>query len=157
MAYLLWQTSSLSQHLLVTQHQPSSVQALLLFGDLDQAAGGSCQAGAPKCQCSWNYPGETACSYHIEGTGLISLAHDAGKEIYPSIGGWTLRYVLYQVFQSSVVHLTLSSCFSSLFSGAFPAMSANPTSRKKFAENCRWDIHGVGWIRTRYWCVHECN
>jgi hypothetical protein len=45
------------------------------------------------------------------------------------------------VFQSSVVHssgcLTLSSCFSSLFSGAFPAMSANPTSRKKFAENCR--------------------
>ncbi|KAL7442529.1 hypothetical protein ACHAXH_009809 [Discostella pseudostelligera] len=86
--------------------------ALLLFGDLDQAAGGSCQAGAPKCQCSWNYPGETACSYHIEGTGLISLAHDAGKEIYPSIGGWTL-------------------------SGAFPAMSANPTSRKKFAENCR--------------------
>lgn len=73
--------------------QTTNFQPLLLFGDIDQVAGGSCQAGAPNCQCSWTYPGETTCSYHIEGTGLISLVHDAGKEIYPSIGGWTLRYV----------------------------------------------------------------
>lgn len=51
------------------------------------------------------------CAYHIDGMGLISRVHGAGKEIWPSIGGWTL-------------------------SDAFPAMSANPASRAKFVENC---------------------
>lgn len=80
----------------------------LLFGDVT----GECQPGAPRCRCSWTEPHHKSCSYHLENTGLISLVHSAGREIYPSIGGWTL-------------------------SDPFSTMAADPTSRTNFARNCR--------------------
>ena len=62
--------------------------------------------------CSWDGPGEApACAGHHYETGLISQAHNAGVEVYPSIGGWTL-------------------------SDPFPALAANSAARQKFAENC---------------------
>jgi len=82
----------------------------VLFGDVNLNAG-TCGEGSPGCRCSWVKPEVKSCSYHIEGMGLISRVHAAGKEIWPSIGGWTL-------------------------SDAFPAMAKNPASRAKFAENC---------------------
>eukprot|EP00804_Cyclotella_cryptica_P028311 CCRYP_013185-RB/>CCRYP_013185-RB protein AED:0.09 eAED:0.09 QI:289/0.87/0.88/1/1/0.88/9/382/644 len=82
----------------------------VLFGDVNLNAG-TCGEGTPGCRCSWVKPEVKSCSYHIEGMGLISRVHAAGKEIWPSIGGWTL-------------------------SDAFPAMAKNPASRAKFAENC---------------------
>jgi chitinase len=82
----------------------------VLFGDVNNNAG-SCTEGAPGCKCSWVKPTFKSCNYHNEGMGLISRVHGAGKEIWPSIGGWTL-------------------------SDNFPAMAKNPSSRKKFADNC---------------------
>eukprot|EP00804_Cyclotella_cryptica_P012777 CCRYP_010560-RD/>CCRYP_010560-RD protein AED:0.28 eAED:0.28 QI:394/1/1/1/0.91/0.84/13/21/1008 len=62
--------------------------------------------------CSWDGPGEQpTCSGHHYEEGLIYLAHQAGAEVYPSIGGWSL-------------------------SDPFPAMAANPTARKNFAQQC---------------------
>jgi chitinase len=61
--------------------------------------------------CSWDAPGTKTCDYHKYNEGLISLAHAAGAEVYPSIGGWSL-------------------------SSAFPAMAASPTSRTNFANKC---------------------
>lgn len=79
--------------------------ALALFGDWDWSGSGT-------NHCSWDKPGEPpVCKLHIYNTGLIYLAHEAGVEIYPSIGGWTL-------------------------SETFSPMAANPTSRKNFARNC---------------------
>ena len=43
--------------------------------------------------------------------GLMYLAHQAGAEVYPSIGGWTL-------------------------SDAFPSMAASSSARKRFASQC---------------------
>jgi len=80
----------------------------LLFGDVT----GDCQPGALQCRCSWTKPQSKSCFYHLESTGLISLVHSARRDIYPSIGGWTL-------------------------SDAFPPMAANAASRRKFARNCR--------------------
>ena len=51
------------------------------------------------------------CGYHEYNEGLIYRAHQVGTEVYPSIGGWTL-------------------------SDNFPTVSANPTARENFAENC---------------------
>ncbi len=62
-------------------------------------------------KCSYDGPDEVNCAYHKTGLGLINLAHAAGAEVYPSIGGWTL-------------------------SDNFPAMSANPVSRDNFAKKC---------------------
>jgi chitinase len=62
--------------------------------------------------CSWDAPGEPPkCGYHNYQEGLLYLAHKAGAEVYPSIGGWSL-------------------------SDPFPAMAANPTARKHFASQC---------------------
>lgn len=62
--------------------------------------------------CSWDSPDEApACSAHKYEEGLIYLAHAAGVEVYPSIGGWSL-------------------------SDPFPAMAANPEARKRFASQC---------------------
>jgi len=82
----------------------------VLYGDVNMNAG-SCTEGAPGCKCSWVKPEFKSCNYHIEGMGLISRVHGAGKEIWPSIGGWTL-------------------------SDNFPAMAKNPISRRNFAANC---------------------
>ena len=42
---------------------------------------------------------------------MISLAHEAGAEVYPSLGGWSL-------------------------SDPFPAMAADPIARMNFAQKC---------------------
>mmetsp|Transcript_18470 Transcript_18470/g.38287 ORF Transcript_18470/g.38287 Transcript_18470/m.38287 type:complete len:838 (+) Transcript_18470:89-2602(+) len=77
----------------------------VLFGPYSSKA----ESGIQKC--SYDGPGEVNCAYHKTGLGLINLAHAAGAEVYPSIGGWTL-------------------------SDNFPAMSANPVSRDNFAKKC---------------------
>eukprot|EP00585_Thalassiosira_rotula_P004448 CAMPEP_0196153706 /NCGR_PEP_ID=MMETSP0910-20130528/37653_1 /TAXON_ID=49265 /ORGANISM="Thalassiosira rotula, Strain GSO102" /LENGTH=653 /DNA_ID=CAMNT_0041417579 /DNA_START=108 /DNA_END=2069 /DNA_ORIENTATION=+ len=83
----------------------------VLFGDID-ATRGKCNAGQPRCRCSWVKPQFKSCSYHNDPTGLIWLVHQARGDIYPSIGGWTL-------------------------SDTFSPMANDPTSRKIFASNCR--------------------
>ena len=62
-------------------------------------------------KCSWDKPNTKACNHHKVEEGLIHLAHAAGAEIYPSIGGWTL-------------------------SDAFPAMAASTSARSNFASKC---------------------
>jgi hypothetical protein len=52
----------------------------VLFGDVNTNAG-SCTEGAPGCKCSWVKPEYKSCNYHIEGMGLISRVHGAGKEV----------------------------------------------------------------------------
>ena len=71
----------------------------VLFGDIDYTRGsipgtGGCAGPeeSPDCKCHRTGRGETACAYRLGGTtGLIHAVHEAGREIYPSIGGWTLR------------------------------------------------------------------
>ncbi len=74
-------------------------------------------------KCSYDGPYDVNCGYHEHNTGLIYRAHQVGTEVFPSIGGWTL-------------------------SDNFPSVSANPTAREKFAENCikilrYYDFDGV--------------
>jgi chitinase len=54
---------------------------------------------------------QKACNSHYYEQGIIHLAHAAGAEVYPSLGGWTL-------------------------SDPFPAMAASAEARANFAENC---------------------
>jgi hypothetical protein len=70
----------------------------ILFGEVDYTRGsppgtGGCagDAGSPDCKCHRIGPGEKACAYRLGTTGLIHAVHEAGREVYPSIGGWTLR------------------------------------------------------------------
>lgn len=37
-------------------------------------------------RCSYDGPDEVNCAYHEHGKGIINLAHQAGAEVYPSIG-----------------------------------------------------------------------
>jgi len=62
-------------------------------------------------QCSWTSPTGKSCSVHKTEEGLIGLAHAAGAQVYPSLGGWTL-------------------------SDAFVPMAADPVSRAIFADKC---------------------
>ena len=64
-----------------------------------------------------------ACAAHHYETGLIYQAKQAGVEVYPSIGGWTL-------------------------SDNFPVLAASEAARTKFAEQCvalirNYDFDGV--------------
>ena len=62
--------------------------------------------------CSWDEPAEAPnCMAHHYEEGLLYLAHQAGAEVYPSIGGWSL-------------------------SDAFPVMAADEQARKHFARQC---------------------
>ena len=61
--------------------------------------------------CSWDGPATKNCNNHEYEKGLIHLAHAAGAEVYPSLGGWTL-------------------------SDAFPAMASDANARATFARNC---------------------
>jgi len=80
----------------------------VLFGEYDW----NWVPGSANTYCSWDGPGEPpTCAGHKYHTGLISQAHAAGVEIYPSIGGWTL-------------------------SDPFSKLAENPAARTKFAENC---------------------
>ena len=56
------------------------VDPRVLYGDVNMNAG-SCTEGAPGCKCSWVKPEVKSCNYHIEGMGLISRVHGAGKEV----------------------------------------------------------------------------
>ena len=129
LTHLNYRSFSSAQNFFSTKIMNVIAQPLLLFGDIDQTAGGSCQAGSPNCQCSWTYPGETSCSYHIEGTGLISLVHDAGKEIYPSIGGWTLRYdaVLGVLHMLCALHFSILTTVVSSLSSILPILFLSHT------------------------------
>ena len=97
----------------------SWADSIVLLGDSDwNPAEGAVQ------YCSWDAPGEPpACGARQYETGLISQAHSAGVEVYPSIGGWTL-------------------------SGNFPKLAASATSRVDFANNCvklieAYDFDGI--------------
>ncbi|KAL9190865.1 hypothetical protein ACHAXT_000571 [Thalassiosira profunda] len=96
----------------------SWADAITLFGKFDwQTEGGP-------TYCSWDAPDEPpVCEAHHYETGLISQAHAAGVEVYPSIGGWTL-------------------------SDPFPALAADPAARENFANNCvqlieAYDFDGI--------------
>jgi len=81
---------------------------ITLFGYYDWMA----EEGTADLYCSWDEPGEPPnCSAHKYEEGLIYLAHKAGAEVYPSIGGWSL-------------------------SDPFPVMAANPQARARFASQC---------------------
>ncbi len=100
----------------------SWADSIVLFGEQDWNP----PEGAQEF-CSWDTPKgppeKKACAARKSGTGLIQLAHDAGVEVYPSIGGWTL-------------------------SNSFPALAANSKSRVDFANNCvklieAYDFDGI--------------
>jgi len=76
----------------------------LLYGPYDWSGSGT-------SYCSWVAADEKVCQSHNYDKGLLHLAHAAGAEVYPSIGGWSL-------------------------SDPFPAMAANPASRAEFADQC---------------------
>ncbi|KAL7548413.1 hypothetical protein ACHAWF_011704, partial [Thalassiosira exigua] len=76
------------------------------------------QPGEPQF-CSWDSPTGKACRYHIFEEGLVNLAHEAGAEIFPSLGGWSL-------------------------SDAFVPMAANAGSRARFASKCTELISDYG-------------
>mmetsp|Transcript_23079 Transcript_23079/g.46713 ORF Transcript_23079/g.46713 Transcript_23079/m.46713 type:complete len:1317 (+) Transcript_23079:171-4121(+) len=78
----------------------------LLFGPYDWNP-----SSEAKQYCSWDTPTGKVCNFHFYEKGLIYLVHQAGAEIYPSLGGWTL-------------------------SDPFPAMAANDAARVTFATNC---------------------
>lgn len=61
--------------------------------------------------CSWRSATERTCNAHRSEEGLIHLAHAAGAEVYPSLGGWSL-------------------------SDPFPAMAADGEARRNFVEKC---------------------
>ncbi|KAL7550345.1 hypothetical protein ACHAWF_013592 [Thalassiosira exigua] len=74
-------------------------------------------------RCSWDSPTARNCNTHYHEEGLIHLAHAAGAEVYPSLGGWSL-------------------------SDPFPAMAADEDARSNFAEECarlveEYDFDGV--------------
>ena len=64
-----------------------------------------------KYKCSWDGPNLQNCNHHDTSKGLIQLAHEAGVEVMPSIGGWTL-------------------------SDNFPTIAADPVKRNNFAQQC---------------------
>mmetsp|Transcript_14646 Transcript_14646/g.26478 ORF Transcript_14646/g.26478 Transcript_14646/m.26478 type:complete len:328 (-) Transcript_14646:885-1868(-) len=82
---------------------------ITLFGFFDWAAEKG--SGIP-LYCSWDQPGMPSnCAAHKYEGGLIYLAHKAGAEVYPSIGGWSL-------------------------SDPFPIMAASANTRAHFANQC---------------------
>ena len=118
-------------HSAFVQQTDSWADSQLLYGNINWNPGPSDQK-----YCSWDFAKQKNCNYHKydEGelvsiasqfilnlrllihlfshrTGLISLVHAAGAEIFPSLGGWTL-------------------------SDAFVGMAASATSRKRFADQC---------------------
>lgn len=70
----------------------------LLFGPYTEKLMGGIQ------KCSYDGPEEINCAYHEHNAGIINLAHQAGAEVYPSIGGWTLRYDLNY---ATIMHLPI--------------------------------------------------
>lgn len=87
----------------------------LSFGDVND--------DLPKCEyferCHRNFPNSKVCNVHKYKEGLIYLSHQAGAEIYPSIGGWTL-------------------------SGSFPTVADDVEKRRRFAKECVGLIEDYG-------------
>ena len=91
----------------------------VLFGDIDYSRGvpegtGNCDVeneGMDGCACHRVGVDHRACNYRLMDTGLIENAHRAGREIYPSIGGWTLRYAraVFRVHAHYYIHPRLLS------------------------------------------------
>jgi chitinase len=72
---------------------------------------------------SWDAPNYKKYEFHDTSKGLVTLAHQAGTEVMPSIGGWTL-------------------------SNNFPVIAADATLRTRFAQQCKdlardYDFDGV--------------
>ncbi|KAL7548690.1 hypothetical protein ACHAWF_011963 [Thalassiosira exigua] len=94
--------------------------AIVLYGEYDW----NHAPGAPGAKCHWGSPADPpACAGHKPGTGLIDVAHAAGVEVYPSIGGWTL-------------------------SDPFSKLAEDPAARQVFADNCvklieEYDFDGI--------------
>ena len=81
---------------------------ITLFGFYDWMA----EPGTGHEYCSWDGPNEEpVCNHHHYEEGLIYMAHQAGAEVYPSIGGWSL-------------------------SDPFPTMAANAEYRANFVRQC---------------------
>lgn len=81
---------------------------ITLFGFYDWMS----EEGTVPQYCSWDEPKvPPVCAAHNYEEGLIYLAHAAGAEVYPSIGGWSL-------------------------SDPFPTMAASATARAHFADQC---------------------
>ncbi|KAL7541791.1 hypothetical protein ACHAXR_011209 [Thalassiosira sp. AJA248-18] len=91
---------------------------ITLYGEFDWSGAGGVT------YCSWDHEEDPpVCAGHHYDTGLISQAHKAGVEVYPSIGGWTL-------------------------SDPFPALAASADARLAFANNCvklieEYDFDGI--------------
>ena len=86
----------------------------LLFGPYDWNT-----SDESKRFCSWDGPNQRKCMYHDNSRSIIHLAHEAGTAVLPSIGGWTL-------------------------SDNFPAVAANPRTRRNFARSCVKLIQAYG-------------
>jgi len=81
---------------------------ITLFGFYDWMA----EEGTANEYCSWDEPGvQPNCMTHNYQEGLIYLAHEAGAEVYPSLGGWSL-------------------------SDPFPVMASDAGARGHFARQC---------------------
>lgn len=81
---------------------------IVLFGEFDWSGA----PGEGTQYCSWDTPTDPpACAAHHYETGLIYQAKQAGVEVYPSIGGWTL-------------------------SDNFPTLAASEAARTRFAQQC---------------------
>lgn len=61
--------------------------------------------------CHWDTPTKKVCKFHFYEKGVLHLAREAGAEVWPSIGGWSL-------------------------SDPFPAMAKNLAARTNFANKC---------------------
>ena len=72
--------------------------------------------------CSWDGPNLKVCNFHLYEEGLLYLVKQAGGEIWPSIGGWSL-------------------------SDPFPEMAKDPVARENFAKNCVLLIEAYGFGR----------
>jgi chitinase len=60
----------------------------LLFGPYTEKLMGGIQ------RCSYDGPEEVNCAYHEHNSGIIYLAHQAGAEVYPSIGELFLSIII---------------------------------------------------------------
>jgi len=73
--------------------------------------------------CSWDFPDTKNCNYHQTDKGILHLAKQAGAQVMPSIGGWTL-------------------------SDNFPTIAASESTREYFAQQCvellkAYDFDGI--------------
>ena len=94
---------------LTTIYKDPWADPITLYGEYDWSY---IEGQSTNKYCSWDKENDApTCAGHRYDTGLIYQAHNAGVEVYPSIGGWSL-------------------------SDPFPVMAANADSRARFAQQC---------------------